>query len=152
LKLRYVQEVDGAHEVADPSVGGPGVHGQGAADRGRDADETLDPAEVQGGGFPDQRRERHAGAGDRLLTVELGAAQAALEAQHDAPHPAVLDQEVVAAADHRDRQLLALGEHERVANVVHVLWHDEDVGGAADAERGVEAQRLLESHFPPNLP
>ncbi len=83
--------------------------------------------------------------------MELGAPEAALETQDDAAHAAVLHQQVVAAADHRDRQLLALGEHERVANIVHVLWHNEDVGGAADAERGMEAQGLLEPHFPSNL-
>ena len=146
-----VQVVHGADEIADPPVGRPGVHGQGAADRGGDSDETLDAAEIEGGRLPDERRERHPGAGDGLLTVELGAPEAALEAQDDPAQPAILHQQIVAAADHRDRQLLALGEHERVANVVHVLWHDEDVGGAADAERGVEAQGLLEPHFPTDL-
>jgi len=48
-------------------------------------------------------------------------------------------------------QLLALREHEGVTDVVGVLRHDEDVGGAADAERGVEAQGLLEPDFPPDL-
>ena len=98
-----MQEVHGADEITDPAVGCSGVHCQRAADRGRDAHQALDAAEIEGGRLPDQRRERHAGAGERLLAVELGASQTALEAQDDAAHPAVLDQEVVAASDHRDR-------------------------------------------------
>src|SRR5437899_2332880 len=101
--------------------------------------------------FSNQRREAHARPGDRFLAVKLRAPEATLEPQDDAADATVLDQHVVTAADHRDRQLLALGEHERVADVVHILRHDEDVGAAADAERGVEAQGLLEPHFPPDL-
>jgi hypothetical protein len=38
-----------------------------------------------------------------------------------------------------------------VADVLDVLGNDEDVGGTADAQRGVEAQRFLEPHFPSDL-
>ena len=60
--------------------------------------------------------------------------QAALQLQHDPADAAVLDHQVVAAPDDGHRQLLALGEHQRVADVVDVLRDDEDVGEAADAE------------------
>ena len=83
--------------------------------------------------------------------MELGTAQAALQPEHDAADAAVLDQEVVAAPDHRDRQLLAVGEEQRVTDVVDVLRHDEDVGRPADAQRRMEAEGLLEAHFPPDL-
>src|SRR2546422_10253216 len=105
------------------------------SDRGRNPDQAFDPAEVQGRGLADQRRQAHARADDRLLAVELGATETPLEPQHDAAHAAVTDEQVVAAADDRHGQLLALGEEQRVANVVDVLGDDEDVGGGADAER-----------------
>src|SRR5213593_4082 len=146
-----MQVVDGAHEVADPAVDGAGVHRQRAADGGRDADEALDAAEVQRGRLADERRERHAGAGQRLLAVELRAAEAALELEDDAADPAVAHEEIVAAADDGHRQLLAIGEHQRVADVLDVLGDDEDVRGAADAQRGVEAERFLEPHLPSDL-
>src|SRR5438445_699791 len=146
-----VQEVDGAHKIADPAIRCSGIHGERATDRGRNPDQAFDPAEVQGRGLADQRRQAHARADDRLLAVELGATETPLEPQHDAAHAPRPDQQVVAAADDRHGQLLALGEEQRVANVVDVLGDDEDVGGAADAERGVEAQRLFEPHFPADL-
>src|SRR6266850_2077945 len=122
-----VEVVDGAHEIADRAVGGARVHRQRAADGGRDADEALDAAEVEGGCLADERGETHAA------------------------NAAVAYHEVVAAADDGHRQLLALGEHQRMPDVLDVLRNDEDVGGAADAQRGVEAQRLFEPHFPPDL-
>jgi len=39
----------------------------------------------------------------------------------------------------------------RVTDVIHVLWDHEDVGGSADTQGRVEAQRLLEPHFPSDL-
>src|SRR5436190_3570581 len=146
-----VEVVDGAHEVADPSVGGARVHRQRAADGGRDADEALDAAEVEGGRLADERGETHARARQRLLAVVFGAAEAALELEHHAANAAVAHHEVVAAADDGHRQLLALGEHQRMPDVLDVLRDDEDVGGTADAQRGVEAQRFFEPHFPPDL-
>ncbi len=83
--------------------------------------------------------------------MELGTPEASLEPQDDAAHATVTDEQVVPAADDRHGQLLALGEEKRVTDVVDVLGDDEDVGGAADAERGVEAQRLFEPHFPADL-
>jgi hypothetical protein len=146
-----VQEVDGAHEVADGAVGGAGVHGQRAAHRGRDADQRLDAAQVQRGGFADERRQAHARPRHRFLAVELGAAEASLELEHDPAHATVANEQVVATAQHGDGQLLALREEQRVADVVHVLRDDEDVREPADAQRGMEAQRLLEPHFPSDL-
>src|SRR5436853_87727 len=72
-----VEVVDGAHEVADPAVGGARVHRQRAADGGRDADEALDAAEVEGGRLADERGETHARTRQRLLAVVFGAAEAA---------------------------------------------------------------------------
>src|SRR5438874_4578421 len=146
-----VQKVHRAHEVADPAVRRARVHGERAADRGRDPDQAFDAAEVRRRRLADERREAHDGARGRLLAVELGAPQAALEAQHDAADAAVLHEQVVAAADHRHGQLLAVGEEQGVSDVVHVLRDHEDVGGAADAQRGMEAQGLLEPDFPPDL-
>ena len=83
--------------------------------------------------------------------MELGAAEAAFELQHDAADAAIGDEQVVPPADDRDRQLVPLREHQRVADIVDVLRDDEDVRGAADAERRVEAQHLLEAHFTPDL-
>src|SRR5436190_58087 len=90
-----VQKVHRAHEVADPAVRRARVHGERAADRGRDPDQALDAAEVRRRRLADERREAHAGARERLLAVELGAPQAALEAQHDAADAAVLHEQVV---------------------------------------------------------
>src|SRR6267142_1235084 len=146
-----VEVVDGAHEIADRAVGGARVHRQRAADGGRDADEALDAAEVEGGCLADERGETHARTRQRLLAVVLGAAEAALELEDHAANAAVAYHEVVAAADDGHRQLLALGEHQRMPDVLDVLRNDEDVGGAADAQRGVEAQRFFEPHFPPDL-
>src|SRR5882762_1858828 len=146
-----VEVVDGAHEIADRAVGGAGVHRQRAADGGRDADEALDAAEVEGGRLADERGETHARTRQRLLAVVFGAAEAALELEDHAANAAVAHHEVVAAADDGHRQLLALGEHQRMPDVLDVLGDDEDVGGAADAQRGVEAQRFFEPHFPPDL-
>src|SRR5438270_445200 len=139
-----VEVVDGAHEVADPAVGGARVHRQRAADGGRDADEALDAAEVEGGRLADERGETHARARQRLLAVVFGAAETALELEHHAANTAVAHHEVVAAADDGHRQLLALGEHQRMPDDLDVLRDDEDVGGTADAQRGVEAQRFFE--------
>src|SRR6266566_226289 len=146
-----VQEVHGADEIADPAVGGSRIHGQGSTDGGGNADETFDPTQIEGGRFSDQCGETDARAGQRLLAVELRAPEAALELEHHAADAAVAHHEVVAAADDGHRQLLAVGEHQRVADVLDVLGDDEDVGGAADAQRGVEAERFLEPHFPPDL-
>src|SRR5882672_9006416 len=146
-----VEVVDGAHEIADPAVGGACVHRQRAADGGRDADEALDAAEVEGGRLADERGDTHARTRQRLLAVVFGAAEAALELEDHAANAAVAHHEVVAAADDGHRQLLALGEHQRMPDVLDVLGDDEDVGGAADAQRGVEAQRFFEPHFPPDL-
>src|SRR5947207_1605065 len=153
-ELHETQDVGGAAgaaDVADPAVGGARVNRQRAADGGRDADEALDAAEVEGGRLADERGETHARARQRLLAVVFGAAEAALELEHHAANAAVAHHEVVAAADDGHRQLLALGEHQRMPDVLDVLGDDEDVGGAADAQRGVEAQRFFEPHFPPDL-
>src|SRR5256714_7736431 len=147
-----VQEVDGAHEVADPAVDSAGIHRERAADGRGNADQALDAAQIEGGRLADQRRKRDAGAGQRLLAVELGAAQAALELEDDAVHAAVAHEQVVAAADDGHRQLLAVGEHQRVADVFDVPGDDEDVRRTADAQRGGEAQRLFEPPFPSDLP
>src|SRR5437879_1295610 len=146
-----VEVVNGAHEIADPAVGGARVHRQRAADGGRNADEALDAAKAEGGRLADERGETHARTRQRLLAVVFGAAEAALELEHHAANAAVAHHEVVAAADDGHRQLLALGEHQRMPDVLDVLGDDEDVGGAADAQRGVEAQRFFEPHFPPDL-
>ena len=71
---------------------------------------TSMPAQVQRRRLADQRGEAHAGAGHRLLAVELGAAEAALELEHDPADAAVADEQVVAAADHLDGQPLLLRE------------------------------------------
>src|SRR5688572_404467 len=105
-----VQVVDAAHEVADPAVGRAGVHGEGAADGGRDPHQAFEAAEVQRRRFADERRQAHAGARDRLFSVELGAAQAAFDLEHDAADAPVLHEQVVAAADHVHRQLIAVGK------------------------------------------
>src|SRR2546425_1259188 len=88
----------------------------------------------------------------RLLAVDLRAPQAAFELEGDAAHAAVADEQVVAAADDDDGQLLAVRKEQRMADVVHVLRHDEDVRGPADAQRSVEAERFLEPHFPSDFP
>src|SRR5262249_25783657 len=92
-----------------------------------------------------------AGARDGLFTVELRATQTALELQHDTAESAVAHQEIVAAPDDLDRQLLALGERERQADVLDILGNDEDVGRPPDAQGGVEAERFLEPHLAPDL-
>src|SRR5689334_15773262 len=146
-----VQVIDRAHEIADPAVGRSRVHGERAADRGGDSDQALDPAEIQRGGLADQRRERYAGARQGFFAVKLRATETALELEDDAANAAVADEQVVAATDDGDRQLLAIGEHQRVADVLDVLRDDENVRGAADTQRGVEAQRFFEPHFAPDL-
>src|SRR5436309_1577733 len=105
---------------------------QRAADRRRNPDQTLEAAQVERGPLADERGEAGPGPGHGLLAVELGAPEAAFELEHDAAHAAVAHEQVVAAADDDDRKLLALGEEERVTDVVHVLRHDEDVGRATD--------------------
>src|SRR4029077_9257702 len=99
----------------------------------------------------DQGGEAHPRAGHRLLPVELGAPEAALELEHHAADTAVADQQVVAAADDVDRELLPLGERQRAADVFHVLRDDEDVRGTPNTQGGVEAERLLESDLAPAL-
>ena len=83
--------------------------------------------------------------------MKLRAPEAAGELDYDAPEAAVFHEQVVAAADHLDGQLFPFREQERVADVVHVLRHDEDVGRPANPKRRVEAQGFLEPHFPPDL-
>src|ERR1700687_1202858 len=85
------------------------------------------------------------------LAVKLGAAEAALELEHPAADAAVADQQVVAAADDVDRELLALRERQRAADVCHVLGDDEDVRRTSDAQGGMETERLLESDLAPDL-
>src|SRR5947207_10067355 len=51
-----VQEVDGAHKIADPAIRCSGIHRERATDRGRNPDQAFDPAEVQRRGLADQRR------------------------------------------------------------------------------------------------
>src|SRR6266550_1815460 len=120
-----IEEVGRTDEVADATVGRAGVHRQRAADRRRNPDQTLEAAQVERGPLADERGEAGPGPGHGLLAVELGAPEAALELEHDAAHAAVAHEQVVAAADDDDRKLLALGEEERVTDVVHVLRHDE---------------------------
>src|SRR6185436_14991056 len=95
--------------------------------------------------------QSHARARHRFLTIELGPTQTALELQHDAPDPAVGDEQVVATTHDGHGELLALGIEERVADVIDVLWHDEDVRRAPDAQRRMEAEHLLEPDFTPDL-
>ena len=85
------------------------------------------------------------------IAVELRAAETAFELEHDAADAAVGDEQVVATADDGDGQLLAFREQQRVADVVDVLRHDENVRGSADAQRRVEAEHLLEADFTPDL-
>ena len=146
-----MEEVDGAHEVADPAVRCPGVHGQGAADGGGNADQALDPAEVEGGRLADEPGQAHPRPGQGFLSLELRAAQAALQLEGDPAHTAVAHEQVVASADHGHAELVALGELEGVADVVDVLGHDEDVRGAPDAQGRIEAEGLLETDFAPDL-
>src|SRR6267142_2236524 len=70
--------------------------------------QALDAAEVDRGGLADQRGEAHARPRHRLLAVELGATEAALELEHHPAHAAVAHQQVVAAADDVERELLPL--------------------------------------------
>src|SRR6266403_1961966 len=121
------------------------------AERARGLELAERAVGVEGGCLADERGETHARTRQRLLAVVLGAAEAALELEDHAANAAVAYHEVVAAADDGHRQLLALGEHQRMPDVLDVLRNDEDVGGAADAQRGVEAQRFFEPHFPPDL-
>jgi hypothetical protein len=97
-----VEEVDGGDEVADPAVRGARVHGHRAADGGGNADEALHPAQVQRGRLPDERGEAHPRPRHRLLAVELGATQAALQLEDHAANAAVADEEIVPPADHLD--------------------------------------------------
>src|SRR5207245_7026315 len=55
-----MEVVNGAHEIADPAVGGARVHRQGATDGGRDAGEALDAAELEGGRAAAERGEARA--------------------------------------------------------------------------------------------
>ena len=47
-----------------------------------------------------------------------------------------------------DRELLTIGERQRVADVVEVLGYDEDVSGPPGPQRCVEAEGLLEPYGP----
>ena len=146
-----MEKVRGADGVGDDAVGAAGVHGERAADRRRNAGQPLDAAEIQRRRFADQRRQAGAGAGHGLLALELDASQTAVEPQHDAAQPAIRDEQVVAAADDDDGKLLAVREAQGVPDVVEILRDDEDVGGAAKAQRRVKRQELLESHLSPDF-
>ena len=63
----------------------------------------------------------------------------------------VADEQVVPAPDHLDPELLLIREGQGQADVFHVLRHDEEVGGAADAQGRVEAQGFLETHLAMDL-
>src|SRR5262245_39503697 len=106
---------------------------------------------MERGRFTDQRREADAGAGDRLLAVELGPAETAFQPEHDTTEAAVTDEEVVASAEDLDRQLLPLRKREREPDVLDVLRDDEDVGRPSDAKGGVEAEGFLEPDFASDL-
>jgi hypothetical protein len=130
---------------------GAGVHGERPPDRRGDAHQALDPAQPDGSGFADHRRQTRAAADRDLFAVELHAAKAALDLQHDAPIAAVPHQRVVSAPQDGDGQLLLVGEHQRLPDVVDVLRNDEDVRRPATAERRVERERLLEAHLAVDL-
>jgi hypothetical protein len=85
-------------------------------------------------GIPDHRGQAGPGPDGDLLPVELHASQASLQLDDEPPDALVPDQDVVPAAQDHDRQLLLVGEQERLADVVHVLGEDEDVPGAAAPE------------------
>src|SRR5262245_8775071 len=146
-----VEKVDGTHEVADPAVRAAGVHGQRSTDGGWNPDQALDAAQIAGGGLADESREAHTGASQGLLALELRAAPTALELEGDPAHAAIPHAQGVACADPGHRTLLALGEHEGVADVVDVLGHDENVRGAADAQGRMKTEGLLEPDFAPDL-
>ena len=147
-----MQEVHGADEVADPPSGVPGVHGQGAADRGGDADQALDAAQVDRRRLADQRGEAYAGAGDRppRRGTRRGRGSPRASGRRRArrgPAPA-------SCCRRRSR---ATGSCSRSANISACRMSSTSCGttkmsgGAADAERGVEAQGLLEPHFASDL-
>src|SRR5437667_165332 len=129
-----IEEVGCTDEVADATVGRAGVHRQRAADRRRNPDQTLEAAQVERGPLADERGEAGPGPGHGLLAVELGAPEAAFELEHDAAHAAVAHEQVVAAADDDDRELLPLGEGERVtgdgpdSRTVHDVGRDTGTG------------------------
>ena len=108
-----------------------------APEEARAAAETLDGPVVV-------KAQIHAGARHGFLAMKLGASETALQLEDDAAEAAVADEEVIAAPDDLDRQLLALGIRQRQADVLHVLRHDEDVGGSPDPQGGVEAEGFLE--------
>src|SRR6185503_24114 len=84
-----MEEVDGGDEVPDEAVGRPRIHRHRAADGRRNADETLDAAQVEGGRLSDQPGQAHARARHGLLAVKVGAAETAFQLEHDAAEAAV---------------------------------------------------------------
>ena len=98
--------------------------------------------------MPNQSRERHAGAHHRFLAMEVRARETPFEPHHDAANSAIQDEDLVATAQDDDRELLTIGERQRVADVVEVLGYDEDVSGSPGPQRCVEAEGLLEPYGP----
>src|SRR6202022_3012113 len=94
--------------------------------------QALDAAQVQGGRLADQGGEAHPRAGHRLLPVELGAPEAALELEHHAADAAVADQQVVAAADDVAGEWPPLGDRRAAAVVSQALGDNEDVRGPSN--------------------
>src|SRR5262245_36586248 len=105
-----MEKVDGAHEVADPAVLAPRVHGQRPSHGGRNADQALDAAEVSGGGLAHQSRQTHPCPGQGLFALELRAAQTSVELQSDPAHTPIAHEQVVPSADHGHGELIAIGE------------------------------------------
>jgi len=105
---------------------------------------------MEGGPPHESARERHTGAGDRLHTRgNSGAPRQTLEAAGRAHPRGSLTTKVMRYPDHQSRQLLALGEHERMANVVHVLWHDQMIRRCRPMRSEVWNSGLLERTVPP---
>ena len=142
-----MEEVDGRDEVADRSVGRAGVHGEGAPDCRRDPHQALDAAQIPRGRFSDQRRERHSRPHDGLVLPDVDVGEGAVELHDETADAAIPDEEIVTAADHLDGEPLAGGERERQPEIFEVPRNDQNVGGAAHAERSVQAQGLVMVEF-----
>src|SRR5439155_1449989 len=94
------------------------------------------PAEASASGrFSDQRRERHSRPHDGLVLPDVDVGEGAVELHDETADAAIPDEEIVTAADHLDGEPLAGGERERQPEIFEVPRNDQNVGGAAHAER-----------------
>ena len=141
-----VDEADGDDLVKGFGAHGSGVHADGSAEVAGDAFHPLEAANLGVAGGAGDFFEAGTGAGEEGVAFDADVLKLTFGGVNDgAANAAILDEEVGAAADDADGDGRAAEVADDVGKGGDGLGLNPELGGAADAEGGVQVHGLVEA-------